>query len=567
MSGLLRQFLPRAQRLRGLSLAALMLLCALTEGLGVLLLVPMLGALNADGGAQPSGMLGAMNDWLPASLPVLLALFVALVVLRAVLTNARDRAALRFEIAVVDGLRRRAWSALLRCDWRVVATLRRSDSTSMLMTDIDRIGDGVSQALIAAAQAITLGGIGLAALALSPWAALGALAGGGLLLLAHTRLRRRAAVLGEQLGRAHAAVLGQFTEGQSALRIIKSYRKEASAEAGATNAMAAMREAQLNFQGDLGLARIALHGGAAAVLAITVWLAISRWQAGPATVLPLAALFARALPLLGTLQDAWQGWAHASPAISGTLGMIARLEAAREADEGSIAAPAMNRVIALDNVTVQFATAAAPALDGITLSLANRSITALIGPSGSGKSTLADLLSGLVSPDSGRIMIDGTTLDGPHRQAWRDRVAYVQQEPVLLTDTIAGNLRWAAPAVSDQQLEAALRDAAADFVFALPQGIETRVGDGGRVLSGGERQRLMLARALLRDPALLILDEATSALDPANEALISTALARLHGRMTMVIICHRGALAGLADQVVRLDSGRIVAIELLGKTS
>lgn len=562
----LRQLLTRAQLLQGLGLAALMVFSALTEGIGLLLLVPMLGALGADGGARQTGLLGAMNDWLPSSLPVLLGLFVALVLLRSVLTNARNMAALRFEVALVDGLRRRAWSALVRCDWRVVATLRRSDNTSMLMTDIDRIGEGVSHALHAATHAVTLGGIGLAALALSPLAALGALAGGGLVLLAHARLRRRAALLGERLNQAYAAVLSQFTEGQTALRVIKSFGKEASAEGGAAGAMDTMRRSQFAFMRDLGLARLALHGGAAAVLAVIVWLAIARWDVGPALVLPLVALFARALPLLGALQESWQSWAHASPATTGALTLIARLEAAREPMLEAAPGPQLARQIELQDVTVQFAGADALALSSITLTIPAGSTTALLGPSGAGKSTLADLLGGLLSPDAGRIIIDGTELDGPQRQAWRGRVAYVQQDPVLLAETIAENLRWAAPDATDGQLQAALRDAAAEFVFALPEGIETRVGDGGRVLSGGERQRLMLARALLRDPSLLILDEATSALDPANEALISTALARLRGRMTMVIICHRGALAGLANQVVRLDSGQIVAMESPGGT-
>ena len=541
-----------------LILGLLMFASALTEGLGLVLLGPMLMLLGSN---QQGAVLG-----IPLTLGPLLALFVVLVILRAVINLARSLAALSLETGLVDNLRRRAWHALLHCDWRVLSAMRQSDNASLLISSIDRVGMGVNQLLAAASAVVTLGGLSFAALIISPLVALGSLCGGAVVLLAYRRLRSRAAQQGEDLGLAYSRVHGRLGEGLATLRVIKSLRSEAAAKKSVLDGFASLTDLRRTFQRDVGIGQMALQTGAGLVLALLVWIAVARWQLGAAAILPLVALFARAVPLVGALQEAWQHWAYARPAISTALALIDTAEAAREADEGNIAAPAMNRAIALDNVTVQFPTAAVPALDGITLSLPNRSITALIGPSGSGKSTLADLLSGLVSPDSGRIMIDGTALDGPHRQAWRGRVAYVQQEPVLLADTIAGNLRWAAPAVSDQQLEAALRDAAADFVFALPQGIETRVGDGGRVLSGGERQRLMLARALLRDPSLLILDEATSALDPANEALISTALARLRGRMTMVIICHRGALARLADQVVRLDSGRIVAIEPPGET-
>jgi len=186
-------------------------------------------------------------------------------------------------------------------------------------------------------------------------------------------------------------------------------------------------------------------------------------------------------------------------------------------------------------------------------------ITALVGPSGAGKSSVADLLAGLLGPDRGTVTIDGAALDAAAQRAWRGQVAYIDQDPLLLAAPLRDNLRWAAPEASDAQLWAALEQAAAaDFVRALPEGLETQLGDGGRRLSGGERQRLMLARALLRDPGLLILDEATSALDAENEAAIAAALARLRGRMTVVLIAHRGALLGLADQVIRLENGRMV---------
>jgi ATP-binding cassette subfamily C protein len=155
--------------------------------------------------------------------------------------------------------------------------------------------------------------------------------------------------------------------------------------------------------------------------------------------------------------------------------------------------------------------------------------------------------------------IDGTVLDAAMLRAWRSQVAYIDQDPLLLAGTLRENLRCSAPDADDARLWIALADAAAEsFVRALPQGLDTQLGDGGRRLSGGERQRLMLARALLRDPQLLILDEATSALDAENEAAIAAALERLRRRMTIVLIAHRGALLNLADGVITLESGRLI---------
>lgn len=199
-----------------------------------------------------------------------------------------------------------------------------------------------------------------------------------------------------------------------------------------------------------------------------------------------------------------------------------------------------------------------PALDGVTLSLPPGSVTALTGPSGAGKSTLADVLCGLLTPDEGTLRVAGEPVLGAGRRAWREHVAYVQQDPFLFHASIRDNLLWARPGASEAELRACLAAAAADFALALPDGLDTLVGDRGARLSGGERQRIALARGLLRAPRLLILDEVTSALDAANEATIANAIAALRGRFTIVIIGHRGALSALAERTVRLENGRIV---------
>ena len=540
---------------RAAVLAALMAAAALTEGLGLVLLVPMLGALGAADPGQLPTWLAAL---LPSQLAPLLALFVLLVVLRAALAGARNLAQLRFEVVLVDGLRRRAWSALLHCDWRVLAPLSRSDSTAVLVGEIDRIGMGVNQLLGALTQAVTLVAIALAALVISPLAA-GLAALGGLAALAmQRRLRTRAQALGEELSQSYGLVMRRFSEGLGALRLIKSLGREAAMERDIAGALADMRAAQYAFTRDVALGRVLLHGGAALLLALLTWLALTRWQAGPTAILPLVALFARALPLLGALQEAWQGWAYARAPIAGTLALIERAEAAREPADPAIAAPAFGAELRLDQVSVSFEGADQPALLQVSARIPARGITAITGPSGAGKSTLADLIGGLLSPDSGNVLIDGVLLQGPLRRAWRGRVAYVQQDPVLLSASLRDNLRWAAPEASDAQLHTALHSASADFALKLPGGLDALLGDGGRTLSGGERQRLMLARALLRDPALLILDEATSALDPENEAQIAAALMQLKLRMAVVVIGHHGTLPALADYTIALEQGRTV---------
>jgi ATP-binding cassette subfamily C protein len=237
------------------------------------------------------------------------------------------------------------------------------------------------------------------------------------------------------------------------------------------------------------------------------------------------------------------------------------VEAAREPGEAGERPPGLARAIVLHGATVKFEGRSSPALDNVSLDIPARGLTALVGPSGAGKSTLADLAGGLLAPDAGEVRIDDVVLGDRLKRAWRQSVVYVQQEPVLFTGTIRDNFTWAQPEVGDRQIGDALLRASATFVDALPAGLDTLVGDGGRQLSGGERQRIVLARALLSRPALLILDEATSALDPENEAAIARALDGLRAEMAILVICHRGELRNLADRVVTLEGGRIVAVE------
>jgi ATP-binding cassette subfamily C protein len=228
-------------------------------------------------------------------------------------------------------------------------------------------------------------------------------------------------------------------------------------------------------------------------------------------------------------------------------------------DEREPAPWPVNEAIVLDTVHLTYEGRDRPALDGVSLRLPARTSTAIVGASGAGKSTLADVLMGLLRPDAGQVSIDGWPLTGTQRHAWRQSVAYVPQEVFLFHDSIRNNLLWGHPEANDDDLRRALERAAAAFVFDLPQGVDTLVGDGGVRLSGGERQRLALARALLRRPSLLILDEATSALDRDNEAQVREAIEHLHGDLTLVVIGHRLATLEHADQVVVMKAGRVAA--------
>jgi ATP-binding cassette subfamily B protein len=183
---------------------------------------------------------------------------------------------------------------------------------------------------------------------------------------------------------------------------------------------------------------------------------------------------------------------------------------------------------------------------------------AVVGATASGKSTLTNLLTRLVDPDGGRILLDGTDLRDLARGQLAETVAIVPQTAFLFDDTVRGNITLGATDLTDDDVWAALRAAQADgFVAALPEGLDSRLGERGTSLSGGQRQRISLARALVRRPRLLILDDATSAVDPEVEARILEALRSGGTGASLVVVAYRKATIGLADEVVHLEDGRV----------
>ncbi|MGH8016719.1 MAG: ABC transporter ATP-binding protein [Opitutaceae bacterium] len=198
-------------------------------------------------------------------------------------------------------------------------------------------------------------------------------------------------------------------------------------------------------------------------------------------------------------------------------------------------------------------------LTGFDLKIAAGERVAFVGPSGSGKSTVVNLVLGLYKPTRGRILIDGVPQAEISMRAFRRKCAIVMQENLLLSGTIYDNIRFGKPGATEDEIQEAARQANAEsFIRNLPDGIATRVGERGVSLSGGQRQRIAIARALLRNPRILILDEATSALDYESERAVQEALDRLAAGRTVITIAHRLSTVRSADRIIVLHEGRIV---------
>lgn len=232
------------------------------------------------------------------------------------------------------------------------------------------------------------------------------------------------------------------------------------------------------------------------------------------------------------------------------------------ADDG--AAPLkLEKALELSKVSFAYAQAERPTLNGVDLVIPARTTVGIVGGTGAGKTTLVDLVLGLLTPDGGEILVDGVAVTDANRRAWQKTLGYVPQAIYLTDDTITGNIAFGVP--KDQVDMAAVERAAKiaalhDFVLTdLPQGYDTFVGERGVRLSGGQRQRIGIARALYRDPTLLIMDEATSALDNITERVVMEAVQKIRADKTIILIAHRLTTVKTCDTIFLMDRGRLLA--------
>jgi len=360
-----------------------------------------------------------------------------------------------------------------------------------------------------------------------------------------------------------AAAVGHAGETLDALEIVQAFGREAS---GAARFGAAVEN---SFR--TSLRRMATRAGmTAAVIALVfggvVWIlwlgveALFSQQMSVGTLFQFALLAVMSAGSVGALGETWGDVQKAA----GAMERVSELLAARPgiaSPAHPIALPMPPRgEIKLENVTFAYpGRPDMPAVRGLTLSVKPGERVALVGPSGAGKSTVFRLLLRFYDPQAGRVLVDGVDVRDADPVEVRARMALVAQESPLFSGSALENVRFGREDASLEDVEAAVRAAQAEaFLAALPEGMDTQIGERARSLSGGQRQRLAIARALVRHSPILLLDEATSALDAENERLVQRALDEAMAGHTTLVIAHRLATVLKADRIVVMDEGRIV---------
>ncbi|MDH4154073.1 MAG: lipid A export permease/ATP-binding protein MsbA [Nitrospira sp.] len=373
------------------------------------------------------------------------------------------------------------------------------------------------------------------------------------------RLKRLATSGQEQMGDLSSTLQETF----SGIRVVKAFgREEAEAERFhernhmflsttlKSNQVWSLGHSQMEIIGVVGVATIIWYGG---------YLVIHEMMTPGAFFSFMAAMFMAYTPIK-KLSGANNLIQQALAAAERVFDML-DLETEQSQNRGTMPLVRISRAIEFQNVSMRYENQSVPALADVDFSIKPGEVIALVGGSGSGKTTLVSLLPRFYEPTAGAIFIDGVPLTSYELGSLRAHIGIVSQEVVLFDDTIRNNIAFGRTGADEAAIEQAAKLAYAhDFILRLPKGYDAVIGERGLKLSGGERQRLAIARAILRDPPLLILDEATSALDTESERIVQLALANLMKNRTTVVIAHRLSTIQNADRIVVLDRGMIAEV-------
>jgi len=359
-----------------------------------------------------------------------------------------------------------------------------------------------------------------------------------------------------------SSTFGRWTEVLAGIRTVKGFAMEQAEERRFLGAVAAGNE-RVTRGAQRDATTNALQGLSAAaarllVTGIAAWLVLR----GEATV---GTLFA-ALQYVGGLFGPIQGLTNVYATVRRARVSLESVSSILDAPDPLADAPGARELVvargavSFEHVSFDYGDGR-PVLRDVTLSVAPGQTVALVGPSGCGKTTLVSLLERLHAPTAGRVRVDGVDVRDCTQQSLRSQIGTVMQDVHLFNDTILANIAYGTPGATREQAEAAARAANAhEFIERMPLGYDTMVGERGAGLSGGQKQRIAIARALLKNPPILVLDEATSALDNDSEALVQAALRRLARGRTTLVVAHRLSTVVDADRIVVLREGRVEAV-------
>ena len=572
-AALLAQLSPRRRRQLGL-VFCLMLIGAVAELVSIGAVVPLLAVISDPTAAARHGNVEAFLMRLGIDTPVRIAAAAAIFFALAALGAAAARLLLAYASQrLVSGVARDLSVSLFNRTLHQPYAYHTGKNTSETLAAINKAQLVAGQVLMPLMQAASAAVIGAAILVglllIDPMVALGAAFCFGAIYLAVMRTTRAVMLNnGKTIAKTQAERLQVASEALGGIRDVLLDRSQPAfiSRFAATEARLRNAQALSNFIGQAP--RFVVEGLGLAVIAGLALLLTLR-DGGIVAALPVLGALAlgaqRLIPLIQVLYHGWASTLSAGPMLVDILDILKLPEGPRGSNQWKPQRLTFETDLLFRNVGFSYPHSPGPALADINLLVAKGARVGIAGRTGSGKSTLMDLVLGLISPDTGQILVDGVALADANRSAWQARIAHVPQSIYLSDASIAENIAFGVPPgeIDHHRVAAAATQAElSDVIEALPQGYRTLVGERGVRLSGGQRQRVGIARALYKQADVIVFDEATSALDTGTEAAVMKAIESLGRDLTILIIAHRLSTLEGCDVLVTLESGRVQSISM-----
>ncbi len=535
----------------------LTILLSLFEGISIVAILPVLSLTGLYSNGNSNSLVRLLNNLGTHHLTLSLALiiFIMLIAVSAILQRQQSLLTANIQQKFNTHLTTNLYRILANTSWSYWLGKTKSDINHVISNEISRVTIGCYFLFQLVGAAFILLIYLILSICIAPFLTLLIFLGGGILFIILSSLVKKSRYAGAAISQYSRELFFGISEHLNGIKEVKAYGLENFHLKQLNNLRNKVENNYLKFNQTQAKLDMIYKIVAALFISVVFYVAIEFLHLGIESLLLIIIIFARIWPRISSLQNSLHSIAVALPAFN----TIQTLE--QEAlNEQQITQQVTQQIKHLETITVKnlsfrFASQSQATLHDISFDIKHGEFIACVGHSGSGKSTLSDLLLGLLSPTEGYIMVNQIPLTAI-KESWQQLVSYVPQDIFLFNASIRENLCWSAPLASEDEIWEMLKIVQLyQLIKQLPNQLDSLVGDRGINLSGGERQRLVLARALLRKPQLLILDEATSALDEQNERLIQHALEQLKGKLTVFVIAHRLSTIAQADKIITLKAG------------
>lgn len=543
-----------------LAILLLNIAVSLTGGISIVMLVPMLGLLDISEGATSAlRIFTAPLQSLPYEWQVvtLIAGYFMLVVFKAALGRLLSIRESHFLEEYSYKLRDQLYHAVSTARWEQLAASRQTDTINLFTAQCGQVSYGVAEIIHLLSSVVST----IVSLCIAVWLSLPVtvfvIICGGCFALVFRKLMKASKTYGDEMIRINRAMYQELFSQLKSVKEVRTYGVQKEHEALFGDISRSFRDAKLKYVHLRAFPSMLYSIAAAGMIGVIFLVCVLGFRMDTARLIVLVYVFMRLWPVFSSFINKINSILTSVPAHEKLIEAFNTLSAEETGDADCPPMP-FEHTIEFRNVSFAYQNGESDVLTDVSFTLEKGSTTALVGRSGAGKSTIADLLLGFLTPTKGEILIDGEALTAENLPAWRQKMGYIPQEPLILNASVRENLQRFHPNAAETDMVEALKKAQAwPIIEGLKDGLDTNLGNEGVRLSGGERQRIVLARVLLGKPRLIVMDEATSAMDYESETAVRTAIRDLNEHVTILIIAHRLATVRAAQYALVLEDGHI----------